>query len=296
MSAASSFSLHHACTGCGGSCRGVRVRLLPEEVAPIRSYAEALGVANPLDGDRLTILDGRCVFLDGDRCAIHARFGAEAKPAVCRQYPLVVLATEGERRVGLDPGCYTAWRTRDAAPLQAESAVTSRALLDPAAARQEAALLALLAAPGLTIAAAITALGAAPGFEERWFAAVRSAPLRALLARPDTGASVRAALAEPLARLDAADAPPALDLAPEQEAWALDVARRMVGLRLCSSFPFVPGVALLTLGGALVAGWSDARPAPFAAALAGWTRAMRAPPWWGALVPGPEAMRALFGR
>lgn len=41
-----------------------------------------------------------CVFLRRDRlCAVHARFGLEAKPATCRKFPLGITATPQGRRV-----------------------------------------------------------------------------------------------------------------------------------------------------------------------------------------------------
>src|SRR5262249_44707923 len=47
----------------------------------------------------LRSVDNHCVFLAPDmRCGLHARFGADAKPRICRLYPLATLATiEGLR-------------------------------------------------------------------------------------------------------------------------------------------------------------------------------------------------------
>ncbi|MFN7147662.1 MAG: hypothetical protein ACK4YP_28090, partial [Myxococcota bacterium] len=222
--------------------------------------------------------------------------GPAATPTVDPQYLLGAVDTESGRRVGIDPGCYAGWSTRDAPAVALDGAHAHPSLLDPAAARQEAALLALLATPGLALPDALAAIGVAPGFEARWLAAVRAARLDVLLARPDTGAAVRNALTGPVAAVSGFVEPPSLALAPAEKAWALEATRRILALRLCASFPFVPGVALLALGGALLCGWADPRPAAFGPALAGWARAMRAPVWWSALVPGPEAMRALFGR
>ena len=148
MALRTSFPTNQACTGCGGSCQGVRVQLLDDEIEPVRGHAVRLGIADPVEHGRLRFADGRCVFLEGPRCALHARVGAAAKPAVCRQFPLVAVETEAGRRVGIDPGCYTAWSTRAAAPLPADTPLTSRVMLEPAAVRQEAGLLALLDAPG----------------------------------------------------------------------------------------------------------------------------------------------------
>ncbi|HKA88814.1 MAG TPA: hypothetical protein VKE22_14195 [Haliangiales bacterium] len=42
----------------------------------------------------LATVDDRCVFLQDDhRCGLHARFGADAKPRLCRQYPTEAFAT-----------------------------------------------------------------------------------------------------------------------------------------------------------------------------------------------------------
>lgn len=288
---------------------GVRVRLVSEEeVARVRTLGAELGVDSPVMDGRLRFVDGRCVFLDSAGCRLHARFGAASKPAICRQYPLVLVDTGAERRVGIDPGCYSAWATRSAAPPQIDGALGHDAPLDAAAARQEAQVGAILGAPGVTVAGALAALlggeGAAsaelpPGFAGRWIRRLHAADLGALLARPETGDAVRLALApmvDTLARLDPAAPPGWPVLAPEEDAWAVEVAARMVALRLCASFPFVPGVALLALGGAVAVAWADPRPASFGRGLAAWARAMRAPIWWQAVVPGPEALRELVGR
>ena len=53
--------------------------------------------------------DGACVFLgENNRCRIHARYGAEAKPLACRLYPFVLVPTGERWRVGLRFACGTA--------------------------------------------------------------------------------------------------------------------------------------------------------------------------------------------
>jgi Fe-S-cluster containining protein len=300
--------LGHSCTGCGGSCMGVRVRLVSdEETLRVRTLGAELGVDAPVEDGRLRFVDGACVFLDAAGCRLHGAYGAASKPAICRQYPLVLLDTGDDQRVGIDPGCYTAFATRAAAPPSLAGLLGHHVPLDAAAARQEAAVGAILGVPGRTVAGALAALLGAPatadgalpaGYAARWIRRLQAAPLAALVARPETGDAVRAGLAPLLAALptlDAAAPPPWPALAPEADAWAVEVAGRMVALRLCSTFPFVPGVALLTLGGAVALAWADPRPEPFARGLAAWSRALRAPPFWQALVPGPEALRELVG-
>lgn len=285
-------ALRQACTGCGGSCLGVRVRLFPDEEVRMRTFAAELGIEDPVVDGRLRTVDGGCVFLDGPRCGIHARWGSKAKPAICSQYPVILLDTGAERRLGTDPGCYSAFATRDAPPLPSDGALPTTVSLDPAGERAEAATLAVLERSPTIHAAldAFTGPGAA-GFPDRWHALVTAADLGRMLARPETGAAVRTALTPVIS------APPRPDtLTAEQHAWAVEVARRMVALRLASSVPYVPAVALLALGGALSCAWADATPGVFEPALAGWVRAIRAPIWWGAILPDPGALGRLFGR
>lgn len=293
-------SLRHACSGCGGSCHGVRVRLVDDaEQARIVAMGAALGVADPVVDGRLRFDAGRCVFLDAGGCRIHAAHGAAAKPAICRQYPLVVTDTGAGHRVGVDPGCYTAWSSREAAALPVEGALAHTIRLDPAAEGNEAAVLGILSAPDQTVAGALTALvGRDPArFAGPWIAAVQQAGLERLLDRPEAGAALRQALGPTIARTLALDpdAPPDWAPAAEVDAWALEVARRMVGLRLAASVPIVQAVALLSLGGALLVGWTEPTPEGFARGLAGWSRAMRAPIFWQALIPDPNALRRLVG-
>lgn len=302
--------LRHACAACGGSCRGVAVRLLEGEEAGVRAAAAALGVDEPVVGGALRQADGACAFLgDDDRCRIHAAFGADAKPRICRQYPVVAVRTEAGGRVGLDPGCYQAWRTwRDGPAVELADLVGGAAVLPPDEARAEAAVVSILADPDATVATAIARLaGAFPpadgtlpaGFAARLRARLVAMPWAALLGEPTAGASLRAALA-PVATLAASLATnpalplpwPALD--PDTEAFALDATRRAVTLRvLRGTVPGAPPAALLTLAGVVACGWADPRPEAFGPALAAWTRALRAPPFRRALVPDAAAMRAL---
>jgi Fe-S-cluster containining protein len=284
--------LRQVCTGCGGSCLGVRVRLFPDEEVRMRTFAAELGIDDPVVEGRLRTVDGGCVFLDGPRCGIHTRWGSAAKPAICSQYPVILLDTGTERRLGTDPGCYSAFATRAAPPLSGENALPTTVSLDAGAERAEAATLAVLERSTTLDGALGGFLGpGADGFADRWRGLVSAAGLERMLARPETGAAVRTALGPVIA----AD-PRAVELSAEQHAWAVEVARRMVALRLASTVPYVPAVALLALGGALSCAWSDPTPGVFEPALAAWVRAIRAPIWWGAILPDPPALGRLFGR
>ncbi len=273
---------------------GVRARLVSqEERARIVHLAAELGVADPIVGEALRQVDGQCVFLGEDhRCAIHAKYGSASKPLVCRQYPVVAVDTGTERRIGIDPGCYTSYRTATTGDdVQGEGLGVMNVKLDPAAESQEYALLGLLRNAPNTRAA----LGnlAAPGIEARGLARLRHADIGALIARPETGAASRQALT-PLATwlADASNAP-GTALSPEADAWTREVARRMVFLRLQPAVPPVAVAALVLLGGTAL-GWVDPSVDRVAPGLAAWCRALRAPLFVRALVPDGGSLRALI--
>lgn len=262
----------------------------------IEAIARGMGIETPVEGGRLRAVDDACVFSTPEGlCAIHRDHGAAAKPAICQQYPLVALRVDGVRRVGVDPGCYTAWRTwRTGEALDPGPLLLTPTSADPGLAHLEARLLGLLDAEGWRgLLVALTG----PGFEARWIAALNSLNLGELLSRPGTSRDQRAGLAGLVAALPGltpspeAVAPGQLDL--ETNAWCNEVVRRMLHLRLASSVPTPAAVAVLVTGGILVLSRVDPRPERFGPALSAWTRAIRAPQLWGRLLPSPEAMRAL---
>lgn len=58
----------------------------------------------------------KCIFLDTDRlCIIHKELGAEAKPAMCRQFPLLSSRTWVDERVSLNFACPAVQRNDGAA-------------------------------------------------------------------------------------------------------------------------------------------------------------------------------------
>jgi Fe-S-cluster containining protein len=302
----------HACHACGGCCRGAVVRLVDaEEAARVRAAGATLGIADPVVDGALRRVDGACVFLGADaRCAIHAALGAEAKPAVCRQYPLVWMKDEAEARIGVDPGCYTASLTAgDGRLLTAEEAeLAVRAPLPPPLVGMEAGVLRVTR--GATVGVALLALlppGAGTDAERldallaRWHARLRASEARALLDAPEAGASLRDALAPVLdAVAHEAAAPRFPLLPPELDRAAMDAARAVVFLRLARLLPPHATMLATLLGAATSAtalttsdGEVDAR--RFAAALAGWSRALRAPPFVRAILPDEGALRGLVG-
>ncbi len=289
--------LRHSCLGCGGSCHGVRVRLFPDEVASIENAAISLGVSDPIVDGRVRQDAGQCAFLDAhQRCRIHANLGSERKPRICKQYPIALVRTETEVRAGIDPGCYTAFQTWHTAPeIDVEAYGAAESTFDAGAIRQEAALLRLLHAPNASIPSLLRALcpgepdavGLPIGLRERWASRWENPAIAALLADAHTGPSLRRGIQPLLAASESWSPPPVSLPAGEAEAWALEVCKRMLYLRLLPNYPG-QAVALMTLLGAVSAHWAG--PAHFAPGLAAWVRALRAPAFWAAFVADPHQM------
>jgi Fe-S-cluster containining protein len=91
----------HTCRRCGASCEGLKVRPRPDEVAVLEARAAELGVDRPISGVWLRQVWGRCVFLDQGACRLHTRWGPDAKPSVCRTFPVL---SDGR----IDPACFHA--------------------------------------------------------------------------------------------------------------------------------------------------------------------------------------------
>ena len=106
------------CRGCASCCRSYSIPVTADERKRIEGQSwdsDPDLKAAPLflpDG-RGTKLnhrpDGACVFLGADdRCRIHAKFGAAAKPLACRVYPFMLVPAGDHWRVGLRYACPSA--------------------------------------------------------------------------------------------------------------------------------------------------------------------------------------------
>lgn len=283
----------HACHGCGGSCQGVTVRPLADEIPGLRETAAALGVERPFKDGTLRQVDGRCVFLTAENaCRIHARYGPAAKPHVCRQFPLVVIHAEGGSRVGVDPSCFHAWRSWRDGPEPAEDTVLHGVAKErpEGEAQAEATLLDLLA--GVPHPATALAQLSAPGVEQRWADLLRAQDPEVLLARTP-GPRARAAVERLLQAPAVATSWGELD--PDLAAYALNATRSFVALRMGHSQLRAIGSTLLMLLGALAASWQATDADGQGELLAGWTRSLRVPPFWSTVFSGPEVLQALIG-
>ncbi len=135
----------HACEGCGRSCEGHLVGPLPpSEVATIQGIlpqlqtqeptlagkAPFMAVAQNPGGVYLRLIEGRCIFLDGERrCMIHKHIGPAFKPSICRMFPYTRVLTEEGYRFAIAPGCFrhhTQPHTEQGAPQEMAMHVTER--------------------------------------------------------------------------------------------------------------------------------------------------------------------------
>jgi len=302
--------MRHECHACGHCCHGHRVRLEDAaEIALVESQAAALGVANPVEEGALRVENGGCVFLDPDQlCKIHKAFGLTQKPRVCQQYPLRVSITESGWRVGIDPGCTNNWRS-----WRSGAVVPIAPLLRPHDNRRppdnaEAQLLYFAAQRGMTIAAMIAQIAEVggvtstsdgsdddlpAGFAGRLVARLKAMNIARFLAAVAVGDGIRNCLAHlpaAIAALDPEAPPPWQGLAADSDAFALEVLKRHLFLRVGDEPLPDFGQAIVLLSGAVACAWADPRPEVFGPALSSWAKAMRHRAFWASLIPRPETL------
>ena len=109
------------CQSCGVCCRGSVILLSEADLQKIREqkweedpdYREQTSlVRDSRAGGKFRLAqraDGCCVFLtEAGRCRIHEKFGAEAKPHVCRVFPLQLIPREKHAVLTLRRACPSA--------------------------------------------------------------------------------------------------------------------------------------------------------------------------------------------
>ncbi len=298
--------LRHACDACGGSCQGVIIAFMGEgEAQRVRALGEELQVADPVIEGRLRLEDGHCVFLGQDHlCRIHGAFGMDAKPTVCKQFPMVALRANGVLRVGIDPACYASFSTSATGPLVASgSLVASTSTLHGRQAEFEQKLLQLCDLEHMRVATIASWLaGCQPdsasrlpdGLEQRVVERAREADLGRWLRDNPVGQAIRASLVPVLDDGTLGEPSRWDDMEDDADAWAVEAMRRVIYLRLCSEIPTLPGTVLLLVAGAILCGRSHPEADAFARAYAGWLRAIRFRQFWTRFVPTSAAMQHLL--
>jgi lysine-N-methylase len=109
------------CHGCTACCRETTIQLNADDLARLE---EQQWDRHPEFQDKRTVRrsfllggakvlahkgDGACVFLtEAGRCRIHEVFGADAKPLMCRLFPLQLVETDRERVATLSRSCPSA--------------------------------------------------------------------------------------------------------------------------------------------------------------------------------------------
>jgi len=296
--------LRHRCLQCGGICHSA-VPVGAEEADQIATRARTVGVSRPVVDGRLRTVQGRCVFLAKDRrCKLHTRFGPEAKPKVCQQYPVVSTRTETHVRVGVDPGCLMAYQSwRDGPEVDTDRLLTSRVELPEAQRDSEQQLLDACGLEGQTLGGLLQILTGEPAdagppaaFGQRLLARVQGSKLAARIQHPDTLLPLRDLLTPIARRISGLEAPPEWSLGADEEAYAIASIQRMLFLRLVHFFPMPVGTALVLTSGAVLCAWTHTEADRFGPALSAWCRIVRTPEVVAELVPDPAALAALLGR
>jgi len=251
------------------------------------------------------MVDGHCPFLGDDNlCQIHARYGSDAKPTVCKQFPMVAIRAEEGLRVGIDPACYSAFNTHKDGPLVASgSLISTTTTLKPPQHDFEKRFLNQCEVNGMTLGILAFWLADRPptskthlpeGFEDAVVNRVKEADLAHWIETNPVGRSIQSALM-PTLRFTIEDQPSQWDqLEPAAQQWAVEAIRRVIFLRLALSIPTVAGVALLLLSGAVLCGRANPKGSAFAHAYSGWLRAIRFRHFWTRFTPDSATMQRLL--
>jgi Fe-S-cluster containining protein len=297
------YGLFHGCSSCGGSCQGVIVSLMDqEESARIEGLAVELGVPEAVVEGRLQRVDGHCIFLGEDNlCQIHRRFGLEAKPRVCKQFPLVAIRAEEGVRIGVDPACYSAFSSmEDGPPVASGALVATISTLNERELELERKLVQLCEVDGVklaTLASWLTGeepspLGLLPtGLEERLVERSQEAELAEWVRENPVGRAIRSRLLPVLEH----EGPSRWgELDNDAQFWAVEAIRRVLFLRLTGEIPTVAGTALLLVAGAILCGRAKPSAQEFCPAFAGWIRAIRFRQFWTRFTPDSATMAGLL--
>ena len=292
----------HDCSSCGTCCHNVVVRFVDaEERDRITAIARELGLADGVDGEKIVKDGAVCPFLeDGWKCRIHARFGMEAKPLICRSFPLVVTETESGPRIGIDPASRAFRTTRHTgSPLQHIGLPPNEQAVPAPQAHFEQFAVGIATTEGATLGDLAGVLcgqrghrGPAfpDGLEARIARRLVEMDFVAHLANEDISLHMQAALG-PLARW-VAEADPdtaTVALGPDEDAYARDAIAAMLYLRLAGkSYPSPAAAGFVALMGAMACAFPGPTPEGYGVALSAWLRMMRAPAFWMPLTPTAE--------
>ena len=298
--------LHHQCEGCGGSCQGAVVELLDEaEAQRIEQISRALSIDGAVLDGRLRQIDGTCVFLSADQgCRIHRNFGFEQKPQLCKQFPLVALRAEDGVRLGVDPACYHSWKGWESGPeIQSSHLVLGRVERSERDVALERQLVHFCESGAASIASLAHWLcgsrpsdhvGDPPGFTNRIWSELSTAPWGEIVQRPGLPSAMLAAFKPVIERLEQGGDPVNLSLQPSREMeWALEAVRRFLYLRLYAGIPTVAEATLWVLMGIVACNGAGLTGVAFGRALAGWFRILRYPSIRNALIPDKNSLSNL---
>lgn len=283
--------LRHICHASGGCCQGNVAMLKDAEEQKLCTQSQTLHIPNPVENKAIRKENGRCVFLSPQQlCQIHARFGEPEKPSVCRQFPLVAIHTEDEIRVGIDPGCLSAWKTWKDGPLvQPGALISTKHPVAQAVRSTEEQILDLLSTENASVNSVLqTITGSAQGFAQRWRTHLSKIDFQTVLNREGTAPIFQ----KHLCTLSEITTEGSIEtgLSTAQEEWVLESVQRMIYLRFLTADLTPHTTLLICLGGALACAWSNPASEVFGPTFATWNRAIRSRVFLSTLLPEPTTL------
>ena len=290
-----------------GSCQGARVRLIDlEELNRVNTMGTAMGYSKVVEDGKIVHVDGRCIFLQRDaRCRIHSTYGWDAKPQVCKQFPLVATRVDGDLRIGVDPACFSSMRrVITGHELDLERVVVGRVSVSDNEAQLERHLVHFCES-GLATPASICfwICGMRPDeanndvpshLMANVWRYLRQSEQRALLVDSSLPEAVITTLNPLAVALDQFSHPPRPPRFSKEEAeWSIESLRRILFLRLYYGGRGVALTCMASMIGSLLAASVGIRGQSFGQVLAAWVRLMRYPMFWEILFPDADTLSML---
>ena len=292
--------LRHECLMSGGCCQANITLLHGEEGTIVNACGQFLNISKPVDGNQVRKKDTGCVFLGAERqCRIHSEIDAAKKPSTCQQFPVVAVQTEQNLRVGIDPGCLSAWKSWKNGPiLHPQRLLSTKVALPKSLEEGENNVIDQLGGSKASIDNCLSSLTVTPegqnSIAHRLLRLIQEARLTEVLMREGTPQLFRVQLIPALIELEQMVDVPKMASPKQLEAWSLEAAQRMIYLRFLAQMLPPQVAAVLVLGGARCLSWSSTDIEVWGPRFAVWNRMLRSPVMLATLFSKPHSIQWLM--